>query len=479
MKPSVQKTRDFFVCGHDDESGAIAVLSLAAVIALMMIAWVIFDAHKSVRDKIMLQGAADTAVFSHAAVEARSMNMIAYGNIAKRSIVDIHAMYTGMYLAYAAWIVKRWSECNPPLRIWPCIDAAINTVMMGIESAMDQRRYSGIPVVVINNGGYTKSVYARDIQAIDNYQHYMYHVTPWWGFSEQLARGWRNGATTVVSFPPPPGRITVAFSTIQQAINTLNQFLSFFGMQTIDLNAYHGNDNLPIKKKKYGGLKYMGQLLSFWEHPAFDVEHLLNAYLHKKNSSMGAASGWVFGVGLGLASTVGLLNSARVFGSTGYPYDLDSGGSQAEWLKRTSNLGFAYMHDTSRMNEDRTKFSISNNDYNHTLSVIDDVIYRSNGYWTMAKSEIVFQGNSKPTMWHPSWTARMRPVHLPGEFAAANHNMFNAYSQVLPYLALTAQIGNIQGGNTPSAILDSMKDLVVMAVYAASMGPSTAAGIAK
>jgi hypothetical protein len=479
MKPSIQKVRDFFFTSHDDEGGAVALLCLAAVIALMMMAWIIFDAHKSVGDKIMLQGAADTAAFSHAAVEARSMNMIAYGNIAKRSIVDIHAMYTGMYLAYVAWIAKRWSECNPPFRIWPCIDAAINSIMMGIETLSDQTNYSGSPIPPLILGrGLSRSAYLRDLQAIDNYQHYMLHVTPWWGFSEQLARGWRNGATTVVSFPPPPGRITVGLSAIQQAINTVNMFLSFFGMKTIDINAYHGNDNLPLVKTSYGGWDWMQQLIDVTGHPAFAVEHLVNAYIHKRNSSMGAASWFVFGLGLVLAGSAGFFNSANNFGVTGDPYELSTGGSQATWLKRTSNLAFAYLNDPTRMDEDRSKYELMSHEYSHTGGFLAGMMYETSGYWTMAKSEIVYMGGT-PDMWHPSWTARMRPVHLPGEFAAANHSMFEAYAQVVPYLALTAQLGSIQGGNTLNAILSSLKDIVMLGFSTAAMGPTTASGIAK
>lgn len=477
MKPSIQKTRDFFYSTHEDESGAVVILCLAAVLALMAMAWVVFDAHRSVNDKIMLQGAADTAAFSHASVEARSMNMIAYGNIAKRSIIDIHAMYTGMYVAYMIWIAKKWSECNIPYNIPACVEAAINTAMWLVETASDTSTMSSI---IFGSGGLTKKAYLRDMQAIDNYQHYLFHVTPWWGFSEQLVRGWRNGATAVVSFPPPPGEVTNLASTVQQAINTINGFLQQLGMKTIDLQTFHGNDNLPIKKTSFGGWDWIKQLNPV-KHPAFTLEHLVNGLIHKDESQLGAASGMTFGLGLVLSIAAGIPNAASKFKKYDDPYLLDSGGSEAEWLKRTSNLAFAYLNDPKRTTDDRNKFTVSNQTYNHSLTgaLFSSVTYDTSGYWTMAKSEIVFADGKDPDMWHPSWTARMRPVHLPGEFEDANFAMFEAYSQIVPYLALNAQLGSIQGNQTGAAALASMKDIISLGFSTAAMGPTTASGVAK
>ena len=482
MKPSVQKVRDSAFVAHEDESGAVALLCLAAVLALMMVAWMIFDAHKATKDKIMLQGAADTAAFSHAAVEARSMNMIAYGNIAKRSVVDIHAMYSGMYLAYAAWIAMRASQCN--IYNWSaCWDAFINGMVILYESLDDQANYSGTPFLVLADGGNTTDAHLRDVTAIDNYQHYMHHITPWWGFAEQLSRGWRNGATTVVSFPPPPGQITVGLSAVQHVIDGINQLLSAFGMTTINMNAYHGNDNLPIAKTDYGMLDWADHVVSPTAHPEAFAEHMANALIHKDRSDEDADNGWVFGMGLVLSATVGMANADSAMSPAVDPWELDTGGSEAMWLKRTSNLTFAYLNDTDKMDVDNEKYDILPTDYNHGLGIIDEQMYQASGTWTMSKSEITFIGDGwygdTPDMWHPSWTARMRPVHLPGEFQDANFTMFDAYTQVVPYLALSAQVGSIQGGNSLNAFTSSIRDIVRLGLSSAAMGPSTASGIAK
>jgi hypothetical protein len=474
MKPSVKKVRDFFYVSHEDDSGAVALLCLAAVIALMLVAWVIFDAHQVTRDKSMLQGAADTAALSHAAVEARSMNMISYANIAKRSIVDIHSMYMGMYAAFIVWIIIKAAGCGYNLACWA--EVILNLDLLADETASDFSNYQ-------SNGD---DAYLQDLTAIDNYQHYMQHITPWWGYSEQLSRGWRNGATTVVSFPPPPGQITVGLSSIQNLINTVNSILSLFGMQTIDLTVYHGNDNLPIAKTDYGTGEWAGQLVSPTKHPEFAAEHLINAWIHKNNSDEGAGTMLTFIMGIVLAGTAGMAYSESVFDDADDPYELDTGGSEAMWLKRTSNLAIAYLNDEQKMDEDLTKYEISADtytDYEHAGGFLDDQMYKSSGIWTLAKSEITFIGDGfygdEPDMWHPSWTARMRPVHLPGEFEDAGFSMFEAYSQVVPYLALSAQVASVQGANTLDAIAASIRDIVRLGLSSAAMGPSTASGIAK
>ena len=84
---------------HRDESGAITLAALAACLILIMVGLTIWDAGRSARDKIDVQNAADTAAYSQAAVRARSMNMLAFTNVAKRSVAGMHSMYFGMWTA--------------------------------------------------------------------------------------------------------------------------------------------------------------------------------------------------------------------------------------------------------------------------------------------------------------------------------------------------------------------------------------------
>lgn len=88
---------------HQSDAGAIAILMLAACLVLMLFAWAIFDSGEAARQKIKVQSAADASAFSQVAVKARAMNMMAYSNVAKRSVFAIHATYISHFIAYVDW----------------------------------------------------------------------------------------------------------------------------------------------------------------------------------------------------------------------------------------------------------------------------------------------------------------------------------------------------------------------------------------
>lgn len=537
MKLSVQKTRDFFFTAHEDEGGAVALLCLAAVLALMLVAWVILDAGKSSRDKIALQGAADMAAMSQASVKARTMNMVSYANIAKRSIVGIHSLYPGMFMGFTLWLLVQAGRC---FKIFPNFSACYkffrDAPMWAWEFVMDHRRYSGdptrpyreaveygltnLPVVgKINKmigkvkkytpvgwlfsllesllgGGNTDDYYAKDLKAIDNYQYYMEELTPWWAWGEQLSKGWRNGATTTASFPAPPGDVTRVMSFVQDVISQINTILSFFGAGSINFQTFSGfYDVMPLKKADWGVLKWILHMTAGgssidnldWNNAgneAYLLEHLANVLDYRQHSSGGAKSGMTIGFGstIGFA-TIGMAYSMSAFGDAAQPHLIDQSmvPDKAHWLTRTSNLIFAYHNDPTRMDEDRKKLRVPSKDYAHAAGSVDDLFYKSTGYWTMAKAEMTYNGPSAPDMWHPSWTSRMRPVHLPGEFEDAGYSMNISYHDVLPYLALTAQVASIKGGFNQSinAVLSSLQDFLIMELSTRAMGPSTIDGVAK
>jgi hypothetical protein len=536
MKLSVKKTRDFFFTAHRDDGGAVALLCLAAILSLMLVAWVIIDAGKSSHDKIALQGAADMAAMSQASVKARTMNMVSYANIAKRSVVGIHSLYPGMFFGFTLFVLSQAADC---FKIFPnpsaCYKFFRDAPKWIWEFAMDHRRYSGdptrpyreaasyglsaIPVVgkindaigkvrdkipgvgwlldLLNSllgGGNTDDYYGKDIQAIDNYQHYMQHVTPWWAWGEQLSKGWRNGATTTASFPAPPGDVTRVMAFVQNIINRINSVLAIVGAGSIDFTTFSGYyDILPIQKNEWGVLKWLGHMIGGtsnfgsldWNNlgnESFVAEHAANIWQHRRNSS-GGAKGWMtigFGSTIGFA-TIGMAYSMSAFKDAASPHIINTDliNDEAQWLTRTSNLIFAYHNDTTRMDEDRQKLSVPPKEYEHAVGGIDDFFYKSSGYWTMAKSEISYNGPSAPDMWHPSWTARMRPVHLPDEFNDAGYSMNHSYHDVLPYLALTAQVASVRGGGTIDQVLSSLQDFLIMELSTRSMGPSTIDGVAK
>lgn len=104
---------------HNEEGGAVALLMLAAVIIVSMLSWIIYDAGIATRNKVNVQASADAAAFSQASVKARSMNMMAYTNIAKRSIWAVQSLYPAYLSSTYRWIrrtiEKNAGECKEDL----------------------------------------------------------------------------------------------------------------------------------------------------------------------------------------------------------------------------------------------------------------------------------------------------------------------------------------------------------------------------
>lgn len=458
-----------------DESGAIFLLSMAAILIIMMLSWVIIDAGKGARDKVEMQAQVDTAAYSQASVKARSMNMIAYSNVAKRSIIGIQSMYMGMYYGYTMWVAWRWSKCKwyrPDI----CIDAAINSAMLLVETFSDFRRLTGsIFFGLFGSGGSAKSYHRKDITALDNYQQYLMWMTPWWGFTEAMTRGMRNGATTVASFPPPPG---VLKGPIPNIMNQLKGYLSGMGMGGLFTTAGR-TDRLPWKRAPYGNPVWpFGEWSLGWDgmmtEGAYGMEHLANSLHHKDRSSMGAATWRAYGYGMA-SFPLGYWWTTSKMGDEGKVYVMPKYSTEAAYLSDTSNLLISYGNRPGRFAEKRKKYNFMKKEYKRQLGVFDEFGYTSSGDWSMARSEMSYQDGGAPNPFRPSWTARMRPVALPGEWQEVGYDLNQVYHDTLGYLALSSLIGL----GDVSAVTSAMKDMANMERATRSFGHSTIEGITK
>lgn len=443
---------------HGDSSGAILLLSLASLLIIMMLALVIIDAGKSARDKVELQAAADTAAFSHASVKSRSMNMIAYTNVAKRSITGILSTYLGMYLGFRAYVSILSSRCNPPWTPIACIVAAANRLLLRIETLTDTAFF----FAEIINGLFT-DYHRDDLSAIDNYQQYLMWLSPWWAYSESVTRGMRNGATTVASFPPPMGTI----SGIGSILGTITSLLPSTFTATAGVF-----DRFPVERMDWWGSD------SFFSHtrdPSFVAEQLANSYHHKNRSTnwwpfkAGSGTAWALGVGMfgaGYAIVTFLLHDEAK------PFAFRRMGEGA-WLSETSSLVLAYGVRPDKFGSERDKYEFLQGEYSPGLLTGPAGIgYEPSGYWSMARSEMSYQ-EEELSPFKPSWTARLRPVALRGEWQGAGYDLNQAYHSVLPFLALTSIVG--AGGGIGGVA----QDFVNMERMTRSFGHSTIEGIAK
>src|SRR5690554_3895507 len=261
---------------HHDEGGAILLFSLAGILILMLMTWTVMDAGQVTRTKFEVQASADMAAYSQAAVKARSMNMLAYTNIAKRSVVGIHALYNGMFTAYEEWLMDEyWGDCGSgePTEI-PCSELQAEVDQWRQESQNDRKRFSE------NVDKY----YNKDLLALDNYQYYLMNLTPWWGWTEAVVRAQRNAATMATSYPPPVG--------------TLRKGLPDITDQVLGKVGSAGHHNMANSVEKLPVVLYddadvnadymMGRDNEGFGDDAFKRELAANTAIHKQDSARGA-----------------------------------------------------------------------------------------------------------------------------------------------------------------------------------------------
>ena len=92
----------------------------------------------------------------------------------------------------------------------------------------------------------------------------------------------------------------------------------------------------------------------------------------------------------------------------------------------------------------------------------------------MARSEMSYQDGS-PNPFRPSWTARLRPIALPGEWEASGYDLNLAYHDMLPYMALSSLVGM----GSVSGVTSALQDFANMERSTRGFGKSTIEGIVK
>lgn len=442
----------FLATWHADESGAVLLLSLAGVLILLLLSWTLYDTGQISRDKLDVQTAADTAAYSQAAVNARAMNSIAYANVAKRSAVGIHAQYVALWKAYDVWYTNNCEKDDDAEPSQACIE---NEPIYNAEGQEDYKTF------IENN---SKKYHLQDVIAIDNYQRYTHALAPWWSWAEAINRAGRNGATMAASFPAPAGK-----STTHSIINSLaDEVINEVGWSPI-VRYTQEIAGLPVQMADY---KYLmnhgmrpGRAFFDREYDYNYAEHLDGSAGYARNSSFKHQAFQAFPGAV-------LTNAKEVFGKHGRPWKLYAPETLAKWTTRTSNLVMTYKRQPELFDGMRSKYENMNKEY----ELKNEDKYRVSGYWGMARGEIAFDGGHRaPNLWHPRWTARLRPVALPGEFQKTGLTMSNIYHDMLPYLALSGIL--ISGGST--LVQDSFEDLVYAERANRALGHSTVEGLTK
>ena len=459
---------------NDEQGGAVLLLCLAAILMLLLMSWAVLDGIFVSHDKSEAQASADMAAYSQASVKARSMNMMAFTNVGKRSLVGVHATYRGMFRAFAEWLFNHHflEQCDPEEHtIANCPDATYqeNLQLFLDEDAGDYLNFN-------DNTAY----YIADLRAIDTYQEYLVAMTPWWGWTEAVMRAQRNGATLATSFPPPPRGEDFPFGSERERVRAEVPGASSFTVPSSKV------DGLPVQRSDFWAMTEEGMEREEWR----DWERQRNIEIHGQRSEHGAASTEVLDIGdtaeideyLDLIADAGDSSPGADTGWAGLahygrPWTLNRNNpSQANWLFDTSNIIMTYHHQPEYFRTTREKYEPFGNDYlPDDESTIAVETYQPRGYWGLARSEISYQVEEEPNLWRAAWTARMRPVALPNEFRDAGERFNMIYYAVLDYLLLSAHLHEDTAGDTA----DFFNDLVYFEKVSRAMGQSTIEGVGK
>lgn len=475
---------------HHSQGGAIILLVLAGFLILMLSSLMMFDAGRAASDKMEVQTAADTAAYSQAVIKARTMNMLTYANTAKRMIYAYVVTYWAAFKALLlSTVFHAVPLCYPRLDLDSCAKAVV-----GIAQIVSQGIKLG------SQDWSTMSERSVDeVENLDNFQHYMVNITPWWAYAENMVRGIYNGATSTAAWPPPMSGL---YGTVQKAyelIEAVTEFLNFLNIPVnFALERTTQTDKLPVDRadaiSDSARTKYCTEFILSPEALVAMVDHYLSSEENPQGISKEPITLGFFGLQM-LVPYISCHIASEMLGDAHLDYRLKvpGGNSENSWMQATSNITLAYMAGPHRKHS-RTNFDQLLNDH------AESTIMKSNGYWAMARSEITFGDTSDddggmldklgnllssfsqglfagsadtPSMWRPRWTAKLRPMALPGESlgttSAGNPVGLKAiYVDTLPYFAIATAVSKLF--NSDFDFGDSFRDFAFF--YAAAAGYS-------
>ncbi len=446
-----------------DQGGAVFLMCLAGILILLLMSWVLVDGIFVTKDKSDVQASADAGAYSGASVKARSMNMMAFSNVAKRSLVGVHATYEAMMNSYAMYVEQLfWQNCDfdsvPPDTWYTCDDPEFveNRDLYEEEEAGDYVAYQD-----------NRDFYMADLRALDTYQQYIQKVTAWWAWSESVLRAQRNGATLASSFRPPPadGMPRGGYSSLVQPV---------MAEAGGGIAEFQNPDQLPVEHGDFWATMVEGgmaqEVFEDWEHP-------MNAQHHQDRSELGAAADSVINRGASDLFEGAVEQTYQDLGEYGRPWRIWSRADQpARWYFDSSHVVLTYHHHPGLFESMRDdKYDGVFGDYEETAEVGDTELFRPRGYWGMARAEMSYHHEEAPDLWRPVWTARMRPMALPDEFRQRGWGFQSIYHSSIDFLALSGRLHDDLRGDEA----EFMHDLVYMERASRAMGQSTVGGVAR
>ncbi len=493
---------------HSDESGAIMLLLLASFLILFMVAMSLYDTGVAARDKMDAQISADASAFSHSVVKSRSMNMISYANTIKRMFFTYGVTWVNGFTALlvtTVWHVSKCFRTIPRFRsCWELIENALLIIAETLEAIPNIQTLS-----LIGNGRT-----GNELEALERYQQYMFKITPWWAWTENVIRSTDNGALVTSAWPPPGSVIDEVKGAISSTVSTAD-FL--FGSDLMSVLPSHTDavDVLPVARRdsivawedsfgpfafelQQGALFAAGQYCVEWTG---SLEMIMQTVQTMQSEAGEDYEKWKgnfrklqlpFG-SLGCAAVTFAWHLQVRSAYLDWKLNDTKFDSENKWLLSTSNFTYSYVPRAGRSSDDgaRKKFNYVNKEYG---GIGATKAYKKDGYFAVARSEIVYKKaggttsdsflggvvgalgsipgvgsrlglQEQPDMWSPRWTAKLRPMTLPGEsWGAASLGDDTAgfdtvVTDSIPYLILASTLGLFDDNFSIGSALGDMMHL--------------------
>ena len=412
---------------HQEQGGAIALMVLAATLIILMMSLVIYDAGEVSREKLEVQNAADVAVWSQTAVEARTMNMLAFANVGKKVTFGMTSYYKALMISYAellAITVAAATAC------WVANFFAAGALtelcrqITGFAAEIAYVLFEEAPDIAEFESNLNTDYFAADAESFDDYQSYMVSLAPWWSWSEGFVRGTRNGASVTSGWPVPrvlentPGASGLTDSLpVQKPSDIRDGYMDDMCTRIYDNSAFDATAESGTSGGIFSAAGLGNALTSdLFVHTA---DYLVKSCIegnHCVQSKAPLTSGWERPVIYALTPLMAAAqirlgcewitsNWRNAIGDAGAPYQMQTfGGDEAQWLFRSSNLMFGYRAAPGRMSDDgdRAKYGFLSSDYSSMIPIL----YNASGQWAVSRAEMSYQfGNSEnlrpPDLWHP------------------------------------------------------------------------------
>lgn len=515
-----QRLHTLFQRLHAQQSGAIALLLLAAILILFMSALVIFDTGQAAADKMEVQIGTDSAAFSHSVIKARSMNMLAYSNTVKRMIFSYLATYINAWLAIILLMAYHAAKC---FKIFPNVSSCI-TFFKGVPMVVAEGLelfFANAPSMSVwplwDGQGRSRA----ELMSLENYQRYMIAITPWWAYVEGVTRGMTNGALVTAAWPPPGSVVSeVKAAVASVAGGALTSYLPSITttVDALPVSRRDGDSTWTFSLGPFSFSAEMGGTLEYCMHYMGSLESLvtgIQTYITSNDDPTRWKETFAF---MHLLPSIGCFLSGLNYRDSGglgayfQDYRLKKQyDTKQKWLGATGSTHIGYIPHAGRnaMDGDRQKFGYVSHE-----AVVDRSIFANEGYFAMARSEIVYKQpfdvlgsvanftgthlgvlgealnhrfgiQHEPDMWSPRWKSKNRPLILPGEqFGSTIHGteagLNTVVNDTVPFLALGAFVGLVDvNGDPPFSVGSAVNDFLYLLRSSSTFNAARIQGLPK